>query len=61
MLYIHAHILHQLTSGGVNIDNLDKTSEPSLFSQHGPDGGVSGGESVEEAEEPPQLALPLLH
>ena len=58
MWYIH---VRQLTSGGVNIDNLDKTREPSLLSQHGPDGGMSGGEGVEEAEEPTQLSLPLLH
>ena len=48
------------TGGGVNVDNLDETSVPPLFSQHSTDGVVGGGEGVEEAKESPQLALSLL-
>ena len=61
MYIVHVCMYVQvLTGGGVNVDNLDKTSVPPLFSQHGTDGVVGGGEGVEEAQEPPQLALSLL-
>lgn len=50
-----------LTSGGVNVDYLYERGEPSIFSKNGSDGGVSGRESIEEAEEPPQFDLHGFH
>ena len=50
-----------LTSCGVDVDNLHERAEPPVLGQSSSDSGVGGGESVEEAEEPPQLDLHLLH
>ena len=45
----------------VDVDNLHERGKPLLLCQHGSDGGVCGRQSVEEAQEPPQLPLPLLY
>lgn len=58
---IHVHVHDIPTSCGVDVDYLDKSREPPVFGQNCSDGGVSGRESVEEAEEPSQFDLSLLY